>query len=107
GRERSIRGLAIITLISTILWSMTSGYIRYALYLELAGGILLVCVAAFNWQRLGAAPKRWRLAAQLPLCLVLLAQGYYALRYVKHWEWSQRQPIFTRDEYFRNEYTNL
>jgi len=106
-RERSIRGLAIITLISTILWSASSGYIRYALYLELAGGILLVWLAAFIWQRLGAAPKWWRLAAQLPLWLVLLAQGYYALRYVKHWEWSQRQTVFSRDEYFRNEYQHL
>lgn len=106
-RERSIYSLAAIALISTILWSASSGYIRYALYLELASGILLVWLASFAWKKLARLPPWGRVAVQLPLWLLLLGQGYYALRYVKHWEWSQRQPMVSRDDYSRREYASV
>jgi hypothetical protein len=104
-RDRTIRYLAFIILSGTILWSASSGYIRYALYLELISGIVIIWLAAVIWQRL---PRNtWRVLAPLPLWLLMLGQGYYALRYVMHWEWSQRQPVTRRDEYFRNEYEGL
>jgi hypothetical protein len=106
-RQPNIRGLAFITLAAAILWSASSGYIRYALYLELTSGILLIWFVAFIWQKVAAAPVWLKIAVQLPLCLLLLGQVYFAVRYVKHWEWSQRPTILARDEYFRKEYANV
>jgi len=104
-RDKTIRYLAFIILSVTILWSASSGYIRYALYLELLSGIIVIWLAAFAWQKV---PRNaWRVAAQVPLWLLMLGQGYYALRYTMNWEWSQRQPITRRDEYFRKEYKGL
>jgi hypothetical protein len=106
-REPGIRTVAFVTLVGTILWSASSGYIRYALYLELTSGLLLIWLGTFIWKQLASNANWCKVAALLPLCLLLLAQGYFALRYVRHWEWSERQPIFSRDEYFRKEYQNI
>jgi hypothetical protein len=106
-RDRPIRAIAFITIVGAILWSMSSGYIRYALYLELTAGILSVWLAALIWNRYAASRNWWKIVAPVTLCLLLLAQSYYALRYLMHWEWSQRQPITSRDEYFRKEYRNI
>ena len=104
-RERTIRYLALLMLTVTLLWSASSGYIRYALYLELLSGLIVIWLATFIWQKVPR--KAWRVAVQLPLWLLMLGQSYYALRYVMHWEWSQRQPVTRRDAYFRNEYQAL
>jgi hypothetical protein len=92
-------------LLATMLWSASSGYIRYALYLELISGIVIIWLVTVIWQKLPG--NAWRAVAVLPLWLVMLGQSYYAMRYVMHWEWSQRQPITRRDEYFRREYMGL
>src|SRR4030095_10566391 len=52
-RERAIWQLGLVTIFSAIVWSASSGYIRYALYLELTSGILIVWL-------ISSALKRWR-----------------------------------------------
>ena len=105
--DRNIRALAFTTLLGSILWSATSGYIRYALYLELTSGILLIWLAHFIWKKFAQFPNWARLLAPAPLCLLLLAHSYFALRYANHWEWSTRETVFRNSEAFLHESRNL
>jgi hypothetical protein len=107
GRDRTIRGLSIITLLGGLLWSAGTGYIRYALFLELTSGILLVWLVRYVWRKFAAYPQWARLLTQAPIWLLLLAQSYFALSFVNVWEWSTRQTILQRDAAYRKEYENL
>lgn len=99
--NRQIRAIAFITLVATILWSATSGYIRYALYLELTSGILLVWLTQKIWQR-NSLPRPVRLLAATLICLVLLIQSSFAMRYAYRWEWSGRATVVSNgDEFLR------
>src|SRR5205085_5067298 len=44
--EARTRTLAFTIVVGSLLWSLTMGYIRYGLYLEVLSGVLLVAVAA-------------------------------------------------------------
>ncbi len=94
--DRNIRAIAFITLLGSILWSASSGYIRYALYLELTSGILLIWIIQYLWKRSAQFPNWARLLVPAAVCLLLLAPSYFALRYAKDWEWSTRNTIFRR-----------
>src|SRR4030095_8271864 len=52
-RERAVWQLGLITVFSAIVWSASSGYVRYALYLELTSGILIIWMISY-------ALKKWR-----------------------------------------------
>src|SRR5262245_49492361 len=105
--DRSVRAIAFITLVGSILWSASSGYIRYALYLELTSGILLIWLGWFMWQKF-ASLRRWaRLGVLAPLGLLLMAQSFMAMTYVSRWEWSTRETILGRETFFRREYQNF
>src|SRR4029079_19238510 len=86
--DRNIRALAFTTLLGSILWSATSGYIRYALFLELTSGILLIWLLHYSWNKCARFSNRARLIVPTALCLLLLAHSYFALLYANHWEWS-------------------
>ncbi len=101
--EPKVRALAFITLVATIMWSASSGYIRYALYLELTSGILLIWLVKYIWQNCARWPKWARVVAQAPLWLLLLGQSYFALRYANHWEWSARETFIKKPEAFLRE----
>ena len=104
---RNIRALAFITFLGSILWSGSSGYIRYALYLELTSGILLIWLARYLWQKCAAFPTWGKLLVQAPLWVLLLGQTYFALRYTNHWEWSTRESIFRNRQFFLHESSQL
>jgi hypothetical protein len=71
-RERAIWQLACITVFGVIVWSASSGYIRYALYLELTSGILIVWLVSDLWKTLRAS-RTWRAGFVLtPLAVLLL-----------------------------------
>jgi len=109
--DRQVRSMAFITLLGSILWSGSSGYIRYALYLELTSGILLSWLAHYIWEKpFGYVPparQRRACLALAPLLLLLVAQSYFALRYANHWEWSTRTTLFKDREPFLHESRNL
>ncbi len=105
--DRRVRALAVITLMGTILWSATSGYIRYALYLELTSGLLLIWLAHFIWTKSARFPNWTRYAAQAPLWLLFIGQSYVALGYVNRWEWSTRGTGFAHPKPFMRESKNL
>jgi hypothetical protein len=105
--DRTIRAIAFTTLLGSILWSATSGYIRYALYLEITSGILLIWFIQFAYKKLAQFPGWVRLVAPAPLCLLLLAQSYFALRYANRWEWSTRETVFRYSKSFQHESRNF
>lgn len=105
--NRNIQALAFTTLLGSVLWSATSGYIRYALYLELISGLLLIWLIQYVWNKAVQFPHWARVLAPAPLCLLLLTQSYFSLRYTKHWEWSTRETALTYGKSFRHESRNF
>lgn len=121
--EARTRVLAFVVVLGSLLWSLTMGYIRYGLYLEVLSGLLLVAVAArlFGVQAgdearaagdlmneaarpataLGSSSLKtargaspWRAALAWLVCAVLAAQSFVAARYVSREEWSMRPTAF-------------
>ncbi|MDQ3918379.1 MAG: hypothetical protein M3348_07860 [Acidobacteriota bacterium] len=110
------RVLAFVIVLGSLLWSLTMGYIRYGLYLEVLAGVLLVTLAAKllgddarDDARTRAATgatrdtplrtravgtSRMRAALALIVCAVLAAQSIVAARYVSREEWSMRPTVF-------------
>ena len=110
------RVLAFVIVLGSLLWSLTMGYIRYGLYLEVLAGILLITLAArlfgadarddartraatdttrdtpLRTRAVGISPTRAALAALV--CAVLVAQSFVAARYVLREEWSMRPTVF-------------
>lgn len=102
------RAIAIILLVGTLLWSITMGYIRYGLYLEVLAGVLVVMIAA-RLVGIRHTPEGRRipvhivsLGISLILIIVLGAQTVMAFVYLQRYEWSLRPTIFTeRRQYMR------
>jgi hypothetical protein len=99
----SVRLLALAALLGSFVWGATSGYVRYALFVEITGGVLLVALARYAWERASRLPRAARLAAaSLPVCL-LVAQCVLAGAYVRQTEWSARPTIFDDAAGYRRE----
>ena len=90
--ESVIRGTSFVTLISAILWSTASGYSRYAIFVEITSGILIVWLIVRLSNRFGF--KSLRVIPQVALALLLLAQVAFALNYANDYEWSMRGTVF-------------
>ena len=90
----SIRELSFITLLGAFLWSAGTGYSRYAIYLELTGGVILVWFVAYVWKQCVRLPVGPKLLIQIPLWTALLVQTGLALDYANRYEWSMRGTIF-------------
>lgn len=88
--NRSVRFIALIALMGSLMWAATSGYVRYALFVEILGGMLVIYLSSNVWQKVSALPRPAKLAlAGLPLCL-LVAQIALSAVYVRRTEWSLR-----------------
>jgi hypothetical protein len=87
-----------VTVVASLLWSMASGYSRYAIFVELTGGAILVWLAMYLWQAFADArrPLRWSLSTGL--CLLFLAQAAMALVYTSRYEWSMRPTLWAMPE---------
>ncbi|HEY0077733.1 MAG TPA: hypothetical protein VGB73_03735 [Pyrinomonadaceae bacterium] len=94
--QRRILTLSFITLVGSLLWSTGSGYVRYALYLELTGGLVVVCLSHHLWTRRASLSRSARLlaaiAASLFVCL-LVVQCVLAGLYILRYEWSMRPTL--------------
>jgi hypothetical protein len=115
------RTLAHVIVTGALLWSLTMGYIRYGLYLEVLSGVLLVIVASKLFgsragedltqaarvspseraSRAARAPAAeafgtpaWKKALAALVCAVLVAQSALAGFYVSRQEWSMRPTAF-------------
>jgi len=89
-----VKLLGLICLLGAWAWSFTSGYVRYVLFIEIIGGLLLICLANYLLIQLKTIPRGLRLgAASLPIAL-LLAQCVLSASYVSKTEWSLRPISF-------------
>ncbi len=90
------RTLCVVILLGLILWTLTAGYVRYAIYLELLGGVVILTVCCrFK------GPLR-RALIVLPW-IILIAQSFLACKYVYSYEWSMRPTIFHNPQAFMAE----
>lgn len=97
------RLLAFAVLLASPLWSLTSGYVRYALFLEILGGMLVIYLATYAAGLASRWPRALRLAlVAVPLCL-LAAQCLLSAGYVLRMEWSRRPTVFDEPDASRKE----
>jgi hypothetical protein len=85
------RAISLLIVAGSFLWSLTMGYIRYALFLEVLSGVLLISLAAklfrFRWARVGAV-------LATVISGVVVTQFFVAAHYIAHQEWSLRPTVF-------------
>jgi len=116
GAGRRWRRVAFVVLAGAVLWSAASGMLRYAMYVETAGGIVaLYLVSALALRgyagaaRLAPAPRAGgaRSAAAAALLAVLVAQSLSSCVFAYRYEWSVRPTFFQRPRYHLGEARNL
>ncbi|HBB87953.1 MAG TPA: hypothetical protein DC047_10090 [Blastocatellia bacterium] len=98
-----LRKLCFIVLAASLLWSVSTGYIRYALYLEVMAPIVLLALASKLFQTTARRFRPLALGTALLLCIALVVHAYLGFSYLLKWELSQRptflsQPGVHRDE---------
>ncbi|HYJ05909.1 MAG TPA: hypothetical protein VEX43_12305 [Chthoniobacterales bacterium] len=96
-QDKQLRRLCVLTLTGLLLWSAASGYVRYAIFLELTAGALLVMLAVDLMKR------NWQLGLGLVTLCLLGTQAAVACRYVGKTEWSGRPTIFQYPAAWRRE----
>lgn len=106
--QKKDRLLPSVWLASVFLWSITTGYIRYALFLEMLGGIILV------YTLYSSASMTNRMALQLKKLLFfgLIIQVMLSYSAVYRVEWSWRSTVlrnttehFNSFKYFLRDYS--
>ena len=99
GIHRRIRLLALALLLGSLFWSLSVGYIRYALFLEVLSGIILVYLVSFARRltaRVGRTARAITLTLLSVLVCILTAQFVAASRYAYGYEWSMRPAWFEK-----------
>lgn len=97
------RTICIIILPGLVFWTLFTGYVRYAMYLELLGGVVVLALAC-QLTRFKGALTRALLAVPW---FILILQSFVACRYVYQYEWSMRPTIFHNPEAFLSESGNF
>lgn len=90
--DRNIRALSFIMIVGALIWSLASGYTRYASYLELISGVLLIYLSRFVAENLKIRDSLRRVLSLIPWC-VLGALSCLSLSYVNRYEWSMRPTL--------------
>lgn len=96
GADARVRQLSVVVIGGALLWSAGSGMHRYATYVELAGGLVLVYLLARAWRASGESGEltKYGRAVVFVLALVLLVQAGSACGYGYRFEWGGRPPFF-------------
>lgn len=97
------RTLCIIILLGLVLWTLTTGYVRYATYLELLGGVVVLTTFC-QLTRSRGVPRRALIA--IPW-IILILQSFVACKYISRQEWSMRPTVFHEPEAFLTESRNI
>ena len=101
----TIRQIAFILVLGTLLWSVTMGYIRYGLLLELLSGVLLVVVAVSLLVE--TKIRSWQAVAGILIAVLLVAQSAMAGRFLLRQEWSMRPTAIDDFGAYRREWTHV
>ena len=96
-RDPQLRRLSFLTLAGLLLWSLGTGYIRYALVLELLAGVVLIMLA------LEAMKKRGLIAIAALIFCSLGIQTLLACRFTLKTEWSGRATFFKYPDAWKRE----
>ena len=96
-RDARLRRLTFLTLAGLLLWSVGTGYIRYALFLELLAGVVLVILAIQAMKQRLLIPL-----AGLIFCS-LGAQAVLAGKFTGKTEWSGRATFFKYPDAWKRE----
>lgn len=96
-RNPQLRRLSFLTLAGLLLWSLGTGYIRYALFLELLAGVVVVILA------LQAMKQRLLMPIAALILCSLGAQTLLACKYTGKTEWGGRATFFTYPDAWKRE----
>jgi len=101
------RLLIFIFLLGTLLWSITMGYIRYGLYLELLSGIILFSLSASLLRNSSRRLSDWRVALAGLIVATVVFQSAIGTVYLFRTEWSLRPTLFDDFSGYKRELKNL
>lgn len=101
--QAKIRTVCVIILISLGLWTISTGYVRYATYVEFLGGVVVLTTACQLTRFKGAL----RQALIVLPWLILSIQALVACHYVYRLEWGMRPTVFHSPDAFVSESRNI
>jgi hypothetical protein len=104
-KNRQVWFLSFLVVAGALLWSSISGMPRYALYVELMGGVVVFYLAS-RLSTTGSGPHAQRIlksSAQLFLLAIVLAQSVVASVYAYRFEWSSRPTVFDNYRAYTND----
>ncbi|MFN2493510.1 MAG: hypothetical protein ABR501_11585 [Pyrinomonadaceae bacterium] len=93
-RNARIRDLCLVVVAASLFWSASTGYIRYALYLEVMAPIVLLALAATLLQMSNRSVRPVAVATGTLICVALIFHACVGLYYLSKWELSQRPTFF-------------
>jgi hypothetical protein len=92
-RDRSMLALALVTILSALLWSFSTGYGRYALALEIYCGLSIVYLILSLTSEMAIkslAPRIAAVSVAIAFAMQLTVAGYHFLGH----DWSGRLTVF-------------
>jgi len=105
--DRRLRLLGFVAFSGTLLWAaMLTGYARYAVFVEIIGGLTLVGFAASLFatdKQQTPSARLLRAGLAVLLLCALVAQCLSALIYIGHYEWSMRPTVFEDPNGYKQE----
>lgn len=104
-REARLREFCFLVVAASLFWSASTGYIRYALYVEILAPIVVLALVA-KLAYTNQAGKVGQRAGLLVACLLgagLIFQACLAANYISGKEWSARPTIFTQPGAYKHE----
>jgi hypothetical protein len=103
--DQWLRPACLVVLLGAILWSTLSGMLRYATYLELVGGLIVLTLAAKLYQRVEKRNgfQTFERSAAVVLWAILATQAVVACVYVFRFEWASRPTFFENPRSFLND----
>ena len=103
--SQKLRQLSLITVAGAIFWAaILTGYPRYGIFVEVAGGVLLIIMLAELIERFRkpVGPRAFGAVAIIFLA-TLTFQLIAATIYINHYEWSMRPTMFVDPRRYANE----
>jgi hypothetical protein len=101
--EKSTRILSLLVLFGIALWTLNTGYVRYALYVELLGGVVLLRLTYQFWSSSIRYSRSTKLVLVSSVWVLLAGQSFLAVRYASRVEWGMRTTYFHDETAFLNE----
>jgi hypothetical protein len=86
--DNRIRALSFVMILSALLWSLTTGYSRYAFYLELVSSMLIISLFRFVAENLNIRDSLKRVLS-ISLFGVLGVLSAFSLYYVSSYDWTR------------------